>query len=152
MKVWAMSQFCYRGEVQLRVQPFSALMLCCVSNMRMRQVKVFLLQPLTPSNPILMSESHCLCSLWIALTDGCCCLSLYWFTFTRRLPDTYEGLHASCPPPADRNSVCPTNSARLHPVPLKRWSLPGLQLMCLSHGGVTELPPQYCDQVHHCSW
>lgn len=48
MKAWATSQFCYQEEVQPRVQPFSALMLCCASSMRMRQVKMHLLQPLTP--------------------------------------------------------------------------------------------------------
>lgn len=48
MRVWAMSQFCYQAGVRPRVQPFSALMLCCASSMKMRQVKIHFLQPLTP--------------------------------------------------------------------------------------------------------
>lgn len=64
MKVWAMSQFCYQAEVQPRVQPFSALMLCCASNMRMRQVKMHFLQPLTP-----LDASHEWITLFVQSVD-----------------------------------------------------------------------------------
>ena len=77
--------------------------------------------------------------------------SLHWFALSRRLPDTHERLHASCPPSADRNPVRLSVSARLHPVPLQLRSLPGLQCMCLGAGGFKELPPKYRDQVHHCA-
>lgn len=76
--------------------------------------------------------------------------SLHRFALSRSLPDTHEGLHASCPPSADRNPVRLSVSARLHPVPLQLRPLPGLQRVCLGAGGFKELPPKYRDQVHHC--
>lgn len=163
MKVWAMSQFCYQVEVQPRVQPFSALMLCCPSSMRMRQVKMHFLQPSTPSDvsrewislfvqSVDCADRKCFRGwLLFSFSQSLFFCSLHWFGLSRSFPDTHEGLHASCPSSADRDSVWLSISARLHPVPLQLWSLPGLQVLCLSAGGFTELPPQYCDQVCHCA-
>lgn len=77
--------------------------------------------------------------------------SLHQLTQSRSFPDTHERLHASRPPSADRNSLCLSIAARLHPVLLRLWSLPHLQLLCLRPGGFTKLSPQYRDQVCHCS-
>lgn len=118
MKVWAMIQFCYQEEVQSRVEPFRALMLCFTCSMKMRQVKMHFLQPLTPSDAsqewIMLFVQSLDCSDRKCLQERLLfsffqsLFSVHWFTLSRSLPDTHEGLHARCPLSSDRDSVCPS--------------------------------------------
>lgn len=147
-----MIQFYNQEEVQSRVEPFRALMLCFTSSMKMRQVKMHFLQPLTLSDApqewitlfvqsLDCSDRKCpqerlLFSFFQSLS------SVHWFTLSRSLPDTHEGLHARCPLSSDRDSVCQSISANLDPNPLQPWALPGPQLACLSTGEFPVITPE----------